>query len=188
MERLDLELTGVSSLLMHCPVTVNQLDPGTQALKKFTGKRKKTIEDQQVIARMEWELGLYFDQKIGPYIPGVNVEIMLRDAGKLSKQGAAITRGVVAVDDKIPLLYKGPRSTMQELWDANLKDYRVAGNQANSIMRCRPMFPGWSLKASLLVEESIIDKDDVVEITRKAGLMIGLGDYRPRFGRFTVHV
>lgn len=183
---LDLHLTGVNELLMHRPVSVNPLDSGTKELKRYTGKRKKTDEDHETISRLEWELGLYYDETLGPYIPGVNVETMLRDAGKLTKQGSAITRGVIVVEDKIPLAYKGPRGTPQVLWDANLKDYRVVGNQQNSVMRCRPKFPGWELHASLLVEPSIIDPSDVRLIAEKAGLMIGLGDYRPRFGRFTV--
>lgn len=181
-----MHLTGVSALLMHRPVSVNPLDEGTKTLKKYTGKRTKTSEDHEVIARLEWALGLYHDPDIGPYIPGVNVEIMLRDAGKLDKKGASITRGVIVSSDKLPLIYKGPRATEQELWDANLKDIRSVGNQKNRVMRCRPMFPQWELDVDLLVEETIIDPSDVVDIARKAGLMIGLGDYRPRFGRFTV--
>lgn len=186
MERINLHLTGVSALLMHRPVSVNPLDEGTKELKKYTGKRTKTSEDHEIIARLEWGLGLYHDATLGPYVPGVNVEIMLRDAGKLNKQGVLITRGVIVAQDKLPVLYRGPRTTEQELWDANFKDIRAVGNQKNRVMRCRPMFPQWELDVEVLVEETIIDPSDVVAIATKAGLMIGLGDYRPRFGRFTV--
>lgn len=193
MEQLNLHFTGVVPLLMHAPRTVNPLDEITREIKKYTGKRKKTTEDHETIARLEWEAGLYHDSDIGPYLPGVNVEICLRDAAKMTKQGAAVTRSVVCAVDKVPILYDGPRGTnghgIQEIWDANLKDYRVVGNQQNSVMRCRPCFrPGgsWAIDVPLFVEPSIIDPDDLRDIAIRAGKMIGLGDYRPRFGRFEV--
>lgn len=193
MEQITLHLTGVAPLLMHRPTTVNPLDEVTREIKTYTGKRKKTTEDHETISRLEWQAGLYHDETIGPYLPGVNVETCLRDAGKLTKQGAAVVRAVVAAEDKIAVDYAGPRGTngkgVQELWDANLKDYRRVGNQQNSVMRCRPCFvPGrnWEMSIPLYVEGSILDPRDLLDIAKRAGLMIGLGDYRPRFGRFEV--
>ena len=185
MEQITLELTGTAPLLMHRPITVDVLNPLTQEIKALTGKRKKTLDDIKIIQRLEWQAGLYHDEVIGPYLPGVNIETCLRDAGKLSKQGAAVTRGVVCGVANVPVEYDGPR-TIQEMWDANMKDYRRVGNQQNSVMRCRPQFPRWTLSVPLYVEESVIDVQDVQAIAVKAGLMIGLGDYRPRFGRFSV--
>lgn len=196
MQQLTLQLTGVAPLLMHRPVLVNPLDERKKEIARYTGKRKKTHEDYETIMRLEWEAGLYHDTKLGPYIPGVNVETMLRDSGKISRLGAAVTKGVVVPNDKLPLLYDGPRGTngsgVQELWDANLKDYRVVGNQQNSVMRCRPCFKpnsaAWQLEVPILVEPSQLDPDELVNIAKRAGAMIGLGDYRPRFGRFDVQV
>lgn len=195
MEQLTLHFIGESPLLMHRPVLVNPLDGRTKEVKKYTGKRKKTQEDHEIIMRLEWEAGLYHDPQIGPYLPGVNVETCLRDSGKITKLGTAVTRGVIVPDDKLSLLYDGPRGNgngVQELWDANYKDYRVVGNQQNAVMRCRPCFKpnsaAWQLKVPLFVEPSIIDPTEVIDIAKRAGLMIGLGDYRPRFGRFKVEV
>lgn len=190
MEQLTLHLTGVAPLLMHGPRTVNPLDEMTKEIKRYTGKRKKTDEDHQTIARLEWEAGLYWEDGIGPYIPSENVLKCMRDAGALAKQGSAVVRAVVAAEQFFPL--KGARwsasHTVQQLWDANLKDYRRVGNQKNSVMRCRPLFPDWSLDVPLIVETSILDRDDVITIAERAGLMMGLGDFRPRFGRFEVAV
>ena len=185
MEQITLHLTGDVALLMHNNVTVNPLDEQTKAIKKYTSKRKKTEEDHLMIQRLEWEAGLYHDDEIGPYIPGVNVEICFRDAAKLTKQGAAVTRSVVVVEERLPLLFDGNRD-IKSLWQRNFKDYRVAGNQQNSIMRCRPMFPKWELDVPMVVEASILDLADLRDIAVRAGKMIGLADYRPRFGRFSV--
>lgn len=192
MEQLELHLTGLVPLLMSSPRTVNPLDSITQEIKSYTGKRKKTLDDHQTIARLEWEAQLYHDPEIGPYIPGANVETCLRDSGKITRQGTAVVRAVVVSEDKLPLVYDGPRGNngrgTQDIWEANYKDLRRVGNQQNSVMRCRPMFSGWSLRVPVLLEQSILDRRDLLEIADRAGQMIGLGDYRPRFGRFTVEV
>lgn len=192
MESITLHLTGVAPLLMHAPRTVNPLDPLTVELRKYTGKRKKTSEDYYTIARLEWEAGMYHDRELGPYLPGVNVTTCLRDAGKITKQGTAVTRALVVQQEKVPLLYDGPRGIngrgLQDLWDRNYKDTRDAGNQANRIMRTRPMFPQWEIKVPLVLETSILDLRDLEDIAERAGLMVGLGDYRPRFGRFEAKV
>ena len=190
MQELTLNLTGTHPLLMHCPRSVNTLDEGTRELKKYTGKRKKTDEDVAIIARLEWNLGLYWDEVNGPYIPGVNVEIMLRDAGKLTKQGAAVTRGVLVTQSELPLQFSARKAkqSKQDLWDQNLKWITAVGNQKARVMRCRPMFGGWSLSVPLMVQEDVLNVEDVVAIAERGGVMIGLGDYRPRFGRFTVEV
>lgn len=188
MQQLTLHLTGTAPLLMRRPTTVNPLDPITREIKKFTGKRKKTEEDHQTIARLEWESSIYHEAGVGVYVPGVNVETCLRDAGKVTKQGTAVTRGVIVTEDMLPLKYAGPNvnGSLQPLWDAHLRDYRRVGNQQNSVMRCRPMFPDWSLDVPLVFEPSVIDESDLRDIAERAGLMIGIGDYRPRFGRFEV--
>lgn len=190
MEQLMLQFTGVAPLLMHAPRTVNPLDEMTKEIKRYTGKRKKTDEDHLTIMRLEWEAGLYYDSSVGPYIPAENIGKCLRDAGALSKQGAAIVRAVVVQEQMVPISGTRWSSThsVQQLWDANLKDYRRVGNQKNSVMRCRPLFPDWSVEVPLIVETSILDRADVIAIAERAGLMIGLGDYRPRFGRFEVEV
>lgn len=196
MEQLTLHLTGQSALLMHAPRTVNPLDEMTKEIKRYTSKRTKTEEDHLTIARLEWEASLYYETGTGPYIPGENMLKCLRDAGALARQGSSVVRAVVIADDKLPLTTingNGSRrwtsgSSVQQLWDANLKDYRRVGNQKNSVMRCRPMFPDWSLDVPVIIETSVLDREDLISIAERAGLMIGLGDYRPRFGRFEVAV
>jgi hypothetical protein len=190
MEQITLHFTGVAPLLMHRPVTVNTLDPLSIELRQYTKKRIKTEDDHKIIARLEWEAGLYHDAELGPYLPGVNAEACLLEAAKITKQGPAIKRGVTAAAEKLPIRDYGHRGTtpptIQELWDANLKDIQSVGNQQNRVMRCRPMFPRWSLTVPLLFESAVIDERDLRAIAERAGIMVGLGDYRPRYGRFEV--
>jgi hypothetical protein len=55
-------------------------------------------------------------------------------------------------------------------------------------MRCRPVFPKWSLAISLDVNTDIIDTHKVLKAYELAGERVGLLEYRPRYGRFTVEI
>lgn len=66
-------------------------------------------------------------------------------------------------------------------------DARPVRIQRARIMRYRPLLTTWGLSFTL----QVIDEKDVPDETLnaclvKAGQAIGIGDYRPRFGRFTV--
>ena len=53
-------------------------------------------------------------------------------------------------------------------------------------MRTRPRFHQWSIVTTVSYRPSAIDRSTLLEIARFAGAMVGVGDFRPRFGRFSV--
>lgn len=57
---------------------------------------------------------------------------------------------------------------------------------ASAVMRTRPRFDNWELEFKLTYATDIIDEDIVDGALELAGQVIGLCDWRPRFGRFTV--
>lgn len=180
-------LTGTAPLLMHNSRLSNPLDPATKALKKVTGKRNKTDDDHEQIARLEFAGGLYLDPDVGPYIPGENIARALVDGAKLTKMGVKVTRGVFISTDVNPLAYDGPRDE-QKLWDAGWRHMASVKVGTNRTMRCRPWFPKWKVQADGVLDPSVLELDDLAAIADNAGSLIGLGDWRPRFGRFTATV
>jgi hypothetical protein len=173
---------------MHNARLANPLDPAAKEVKKYTSKRKKTDEDYATLAQLEHLGGLYFDGDLGPYIPGENVMRCLVDGAKLTKQGTSVTRGVFIKDDMCPLAYAGPR-TPEELWDQGFKHMASVKVGTQRVMRCRPWFPeGWTLEAMGTVDSAVMELEDIRTIITNSGLMIGLGDWRPRFGRFEATV
>lgn len=180
-------LTGTAPLLMHNSRLSNPLDPATKALKKVTGKRQKTDDDHEQIARLEFAGGLYLDPDVGPYIPGENIARALVDGAKLTKMGVKVTRGVFISTDVNPLAYDGPRDE-QKLWDAGWRHMASVKIGTSRTMRCRPWFPEWRVQADGILDPSVLELDDLAAIADNAGSMIGLGDWRPRFGRFTATV
>jgi hypothetical protein len=183
----SITLTGTAALLMHNSRLSNPLDPATKALKKYTGKRNKTDEDHETIARLEFAGGFYFDPDAGPYIPGENIARCLVDGAKLTKMGVKVTRGVFIATDVNPLSYNGPRDE-DKLWEAGYRHMASVKVGTSRTMRCRPYFPEWKVQADGVLDPSVLELDDIAAIADNAGSLIGLGDWRPRFGRFTATV
>lgn len=181
-------MTGVRPVLMHSARLANPLDPITKAMKAISGKRQKTDDDHIELARLEFAGSMYIHKTLGPYIPGENIERCLVDAGKITKKGTALTRALFIKTDFNPLVYRGPR-TIDELWaDENFRHVASVKVQQNRVMRTRPMFQKWEVQAEGVLDTTVLDFAEFGAIAETAGNMIGLGDYRPRFGRFMVNV
>lgn len=187
MINFTITLTGTAPLLMHNSRLSNPMDPATKALKKVISKRNKTDEDHEQIARLEFAGGLYLDPDVGPYIPGENIARALVDGAKLTKMGVKVTRGVFIATDINPLSYKGPRDD-QGLWDAGHRHMASVKVGTSRTMRCRPWFSEWMVQADGVLDPSVLELDDLATIADNAGSLIGIGDWRPRFGRFTARI
>lgn len=188
MMKFRITLTGTAPLLMHNSRLANPLDPAAKAMKKVTGKRTKTDEDHEEIARLEHIGSLYFDTDAGPYVPADNIWRCLYDAAKKTKRGPKVKEGVFIATDINPLAYKGPR-TIEGLWkDENFRHLASAKVTTQRVMRCRPIFRDWGCEADGVIDTDIIDYTELQHILETAGDRIGLGDWRPRYGRFTATV
>lgn len=186
MQTIKLKATGLSPLLMHSDRFANPLDPLTRAHKELTAKRKKTDADHQDIAKSEWLGSLYHDHGVGVFIPGQNIDATLIGAAKLRKLGTHIKRAAICVDDMIKLQYDGPKDPQKLFADGRFIDVRGVKVGTAKIMRCRPKFNNWSIEFSVMLDEELMNPAELIQIAHDAGRMIGLCDYRPRFGKFTV--
>lgn len=178
-------IAGTGALLMHSARLSNPLDPVAKSMKRITGKRVKTDSDYEELARLEHMGSLYMDPDVGPYIPGENIQRCLVDAAKVTRSGVKVTRGVFISSDVNPLSYKGPRDVEGLRKDENFRMVTSAKVGMVRVMRCRPVFRAWRTQAMGIIDTSILSFDELGEIVTTAGTMIGLGDWRPRYGRFT---
>lgn len=184
MSRFRITCTGMTPLLMHNARLSNPLDEIAKAMKRVSGKRVKTEEDHEELARLEHMGGLYFDPDLGPYLPGQNFERCLVDAGRITKSGKKIERGVFIETDVNPVAYDGPRD-IDGLWkDENFRFAASVKVQQNRVTRTRPHFRSWASASEGMYDGAVINLEELQEIAATAGRMIGLGDWRPRFGRF----
>lgn len=185
MELITLKLKSTHPLLMHADRYANPLDLRTKAHKELTSKRKKTDDDHEAIARSEYMGSLYINPD-GPYIPSFNLDAAFVDAAKLQKLGRHSKRAMMVVENHVYLEYDGPK-TPDGLWnDKRFVDSRSVRVSTARLMRYRPMFDTWTATCTLMVNPDQLSINEIKQIVTNAGQLIGVGDYRPRFGRFAV--
>ena len=184
---IEVKLTGTRPLLMHNNTMADPLNPKTKAHKELTAKRKKTDSDLEDIAQSEWSSSLYIDET-GPYLPDLNLSASLVGGAKLSRLGTKIDRSVEIIDERCYLDYPGPK-TVSGLWAEGFYDARGVrvGGRA-TIIRYRPIFREWSCIVRIGFSPDDLNREDVIKSLQDAGQYVGVGDYRPKFGRFSVEV
>lgn len=184
----QLTLTGTAPLLMNS----GEADRDSELYRAYYmlgQKKRKSLDDEARLRELEWELRIYLDADLGPYIPGKNIKEMLRSAATKWRRGEDIKRSLIVVPYRIPLEYDGPRD-QSGLWAAGFRYTAMvanAGFNAGRVVRCRPMFTGWSLNAELAYDPEEIDAD-FLRIVVERSQKYGLGDYRPEFGAFQADV
>lgn len=183
MRQLKVSIKGLSPLLMNSDRFANPLDPATKAHKELTGKRKKTDADHEAIARSEWMGSIYFKDGIGPFIPGQNFDASLQEAAKMQKLGKKFKQAVMVIEDEVPLQYSGPRDR-DGLFEAGFIDVRGVKVSMAKLMRCRPKFNQWGAQFTVAFNEDVLNVEEVRKAIHDAGALIGICDYRPRFGKF----
>lgn len=184
MAKFRITCTGVDPLLMHNARLSDPLDEIARSLGKITGKRKKTEDDHREIGHLEFIGGLYFDADFGPYIPGQNFERMLVDAAKKRKLGTTVKSALVIETNVNPVVYSGPRE-IEALWaDQNFVLRSSAKVGMQRVQRTRPMFRQWEVSADGFLDTNELEAEQLADIVTIGGRLIGLGDWRPRYGRF----
>jgi hypothetical protein len=185
-----IEITSLRELLMHSDLLVDPLLPEAREFKKLSGKRTKTESDHEEMARREYRASLYFDADGVVAIPDKNVMRCLIEGARVTKSGPKIERGCVLDGPHFALDYQGP-TTVEGLYaDRNFVSRMSVKVGTQKIMRCRPIFRRWGLTVTGIVDESVLSIDELGDIARNAGALIGLGDYRKGggFGRFLATV
>lgn len=187
--QIDITLTGAKPMLLHNIRLANPLDPYTQKLKEFTAKRKKTDEDLAEI--MWWEArGSAYETPEGFLgLPADNLWRSLYDAATAFKQGANLKRALIPATDVAPILVAGDKVYVDDHLKAGNIDTRAVQVSRARTMRSRPIVnPPWTVTHRFELLSDIIDPRDLTPIVDRAGRVVGIGDYRPRFGTFTAIV
>lgn len=178
---------GTAPLLMHNVRLADPLDPATQRLSALTSAKsssKRTAEDHVAITRAEFMGGLYYTDDVGPVMPTRLVEASLKKAGGLTKDGTRLQRALIFFTIEEPLLYDGPRS-LAGLWaDPDFRYTMMVRVGQQRVPRTRPMFKRWGFSTVAELDTTVMELKDLHRIGETAGLYFGLGDWRPRFGRF----
>ena len=180
---LKYRLTSDAPLLMHNGQTADPLNKWAKLIKVITSKRKKTDADHEEIARLEFYAGLYLDAD-GPILPNNMIDALIINAAKKFNEGPMAKSGCLCLEHA-KLEYEGPR-TADELWaDENFRFSAIVRVGTSRLPRMRPIFQEWSTIITLQIENSLINITRMDEWLDAAGKQVGLGDWRPVYGRFT---
>lgn len=187
--RLTINVTGTSPLLMHNPRMVDPNFELNREIKALTGKRKKTDSDLREIERLEWFGGLYEEGGVVVQ-PTSKLRKCLINAGKISKQGTAVTRALSFTQMFVPLIYDGPREITKIYDDERFHSRLAVGIGGKRVMRMRPKFNPWAMSTeAIFIEDAGLNLDEFSRIAELAGLAEGIGDNRVNgYGRFTIEI
>jgi hypothetical protein len=183
-ETIRLRITGTRPLLMHAGRLADPLDPISVDLARITAKRPKTNADFAEIGRREWFGSLWLDEG-RPCIPAEALEATFIDAAR-SRRRAQPARAGLMIANHAALEYDGPQ-TIDELWrDERFRLRHAVRVGSAKMMRTRPRFAEWAAEFEVTFLKSLIDDREIVELYAVAGFAVGIGDWRPRYGKFTV--
>lgn len=186
IETLTIKASGTHPLLMHADTLANPLSAATKAHKELTSKRKKTDEDHEAIARSEFIAGAYWHKDDGFFVPGQNFDATFLAGAKLQKLGTHWKRAAMVIENRVKLLHDGP-STPEALWaDKAFVDCRGVKVGTAKVMRYRPVFLKWAAKLTLAINTEVLNINEARKVVEDSGALIGVCEYRPRFGRFEV--
>lgn len=188
LAKVKVRIEGVAPLLLHSSQLADPLNPYVREMKNIHRKmaKQKTDDDHARLRRLEWEGGLYLDEKQRIVIPADNVLGMLARTGKRQRSKRDVQAGMFCEAANFALEHDGPK-TIDALYEKPEFSLRVpAKNGAATVMRTRPRFPRWAVVFELCVMPDVIDVGAVKELLNIAGRLVGLGDWLPRYGRFKV--
>lgn len=167
-------LKGVAPILFHrwdCAAVE------AKGKAKKNSREKKSDNLESYVYRCE-------DGTLG--LPGINLHMALVNAAKSKsdprsprKSAADLTKAILLVTPTIATF--GAKD-----WD--FEDQRRVTIQRQGITRIRPaMREGWTLRFYVTVlDSSYMDEPFLHDLLSSAGRYVGVGDFRPQFGRFNV--
>ena len=176
----EIELESISPMLHN----------GSQSVGMEKASMKKRGGNALEGDPEEWKKTIYYDKLIGVYLPAINVEAALIEGAKQFKITGKATAtkffksGVFILDDMLPFYING--KIIKDLDDVSI-DKRTVKNPATKMRntRYRAIFRQWSSKFRIMISaDDYISGDLLKQVFDYTGLYVGVGDYRPRFGRF----
>ena len=180
--------TGFRPLVMHNGLLADRSNPYVIAKKPILAKKTKMNDsDYAQLDRLEWEGGLYWSDELGLVIPSDNIERCIQLGAQKSRIGKDVQAAVFCVEPEYKLEYNGPKTKDELYADDRFKLRKGVCVQKARVIRLRPMIPtGWKLAFELEYDDSVVDAKSIWKAAEDAGALIGLGDWRPKFGRFSV--
>jgi hypothetical protein len=172
--RVEVDLTGTADMLFH---RWNNEGVAGKAAARKNSAAKKTDDIESYVWR---------NPKDELCIPGEYLRQAIVHAAKYRQDPRSPRKSAMDLFKASIVALTALASLGTKKWD--YEDRRRAVIQRNAITRVRPaMLSGWKATFELLVlSPEYIDEAMLQDTIVQAGMLIGLADYRPTYGRFRV--
>ena len=169
MKKVKVRIEGTSPLLQHrFPMEENQENKSVRRKKEYP-------------AEEECKKALYQDDKGKIYQPAEHILGALVMAAKnFSYEKKRTYKEIVKSS-----VFVNPAVIYHEHQKWQIDRRPVVVMKAR-IVRARPRFDKWALAFEIEFDNEVMGKDKLKEMLDYAGQRVGIGDYRPAFGRFIV--
>lgn len=183
MKEYQITTEGTVALLQHRYIFSDEAE--------LLSKKRSGVKDYS----QEWKKACYWNPETGLHQPGVHIEAALiksatnfQIVGRQKKTYKDLFKGTVFVHPELISYGFGKLSPDDLLKKGSIEIHRaVCVVQRSRVERLRPLIPaGWKLKFTLQLFDDQLPRDTLKEILDYAGRFVGIGDWRPRFGRFIV--
>lgn len=170
----EIEITGSADFLFHR--WNNEAVAEKSAAKKGSAAKKSD----------DLESYVYRDEKGDLAIPGEYLRMSIIGAAKFRQDPRSPRKSAADLFKAAIIALTNRASLGQKNWD--YEDKRRVLIQRNAITRTRPALKaGWKITVQLMVNlPEYIAPSDLNEVITTAGKLIGIGDFRPSFGRFQI--
>lgn len=191
---LHIAVSGINPLLQNNPQTVDRFNPYTKAMAKINAKKtRRTDEDYRELYDIEIRAKIYWDERLGIYIPGTWISAAIASASfKQAKISKADIRGSVFVeDDKIKLDYENRNlvKTPEDIVGNPFFRLNMTLKQGQvRVVKAVPIFHKWKAETKVEFDDKLVDESSLIHIIKHAALYGGFGDFRPTFGRAQAEV
>lgn len=173
--KIDIEISGVTPLLMH----------------RFNIDEQSKVREKNLTPREYAQQVCYENDKKKLYYPTTNIYACIIEAGKFHKDGkikvttarSSLIPAGVMIDGEI-IFFKEP-----DKWEVDSRAV-VIPSTGGRIVQHRPRLDKWCLDFTLTVDTKMFSTKFIRTILDDAGSKVGLGDFRPSrkgiYGRFVV--
>lgn len=170
MKTIDVEITGIAPLLQNRFPTEEHGHNISKATKKIY------VPEDEARKCLYQRDGIIFQPAEHIYQSMIKASTDFKFSGKKTFKDV-VTSSLVVEPEEIPMISDKPYEI----------DTRPVVIQRARVLKWRPKFNQWKLAFTItILDDTNISPANVKEILEKAGATKGIGDYRPRFGRFFV--
>lgn len=198
---MTVKWTGIRPLVMGNPQTVQVTNQYSVESRRLTAAmkaaRKKPDEDKlmelEPLQRWNDFCGSAYWDKDGFFLPDTLIIACIKQAAQSLKRGRDVDRAVLMDETEARIdcgrRFKDLRAAFEDEAFRLECPCKLPPKTGTTVWKCRCMMPtGWKVQFNLTFDENLIAEKTIREINEIAGRLVGIGGWRPKFGRFTVEV